>query len=239
MFVEALLLTNDQQAARMLKRVLDSFAIPVRNAESVAGARAFLQKQKIDAALIDCDVPDAPALITELRSGKANRMSVVFAITGPQISQKQAFDLGASFVLPKPISVDLAMRSVRASHGLILRERRRYFRHEVNATASLSFGDVRDLTADLVNLSEGGALFALARRPDMKGNVNIRMNLPGLREPFSAGAEFVWNSDKSARTAVRFTNFSGNSKTNLEQWLTKKFEESESPASRLAIVARR
>jgi len=237
MFVEALLLTHDPHAARMLKRVFDSFAIPVKNTHTASDARALLLRNKIDAALIDCDVAEATALITELRGGRANRTSVVFALTSASMSQKEAFELGASFVLPKPISVDLAMRAVRASHGLILRERRRYFRHEVRATASISYGEVREIAADIINISEGGALLALHRRPEMKGNLTFRLNLPGMREQFKAAAEFVWDSNPGERTAVRFCSYSGCSKENLEQWLAKLLEESSTP--RLVASARR
>jgi CheY-like chemotaxis protein len=231
MFVEALLLTKDPNTTRLLKRVLDSFAIHVRLASEVSEAREILKKQKIDAALIDCELPDAAPLVTELRAGKANRSAIVFAVIGGEMSQQQAFKLGASFVLPKPVSADLAMRAVRASHGLILRERRRYFRHELSATAHMSFATVRDLVVDVCNISEGGMLLATEPRPEMKGTLAIRMNLPGVREPFSAGGEFLWTSDAQSRVAIKFTGFTGSSKANLEQFLNKRLEESEAAAA--------
>ncbi|HVH89162.1 MAG TPA: response regulator, partial [Terriglobales bacterium] len=123
--LKALLLTRDQEVLRVIRRVLEAGTIELETVTSTDAARQTIERRKFDAILIDCDdVQSGCDIIRELRKGKSNAKSIVFAITNRVTSVKDAFAYGANFVLDKPVSADRAARSLRAAHGLILRERR-------------------------------------------------------------------------------------------------------------------
>lgn len=222
--LKALLLTRDQEVLRVIRRVLEMVAIDLETVTSTDAARQKLERQKFDAVLIDVDdVQSGCDVIRELRKGKSNSKAIVFAVTNRVTTVKDAFSIGANFVLEKPISADRAARSLRAAHGLILRERRRYHRHVLKATAHVSYGSLRDVPIPLSNISEGGLALATNRTPEMRGMVTLRFDLPGCSRSLEAKGEFVWTSD-AGRVGVRFTSVSPAAKAELDAWLSRQLE---------------
>ena len=222
--LKALLLTRDQEVLRVIRRVLETVTIDMETVTSTDAARQTISSRKFDAIVIDCDdVQSGCEVIKELRRGKSNSKSIVFAVTTRVTSVKGAFELGANFVLEKPVSPDRAARSLRAAHGLILRERRRYHRQAVNATVHVSYGSVRNVAVPLTNISEGGLALGTNRTSDMTGPVQLRMQLPGLNRVLEAKGEFVWTND-AGRVGVRFTTIAPLVKSELESWLSRQLE---------------
>lgn len=224
LMLKALLLTRDHEVLRVIRRVLETVTIDLETVTSTDAARQILVRHKFDAVMVDCDdVQSGCDVIRELRKGRSNAKSIVFAITNKVTSVKDAFEMGANFILEKPISVDRASRSLRAAHGLIMRERRRYHRHLVQATAHLSYAGLRDVPVALSNISEGGIALAASRTPDMRGTVALRLELPGLKRHLEAQGEFVWTSEKG-HVGVRFTSIPTQAKSDLDAWLNRQLE---------------
>lgn len=224
--LKALLLTRDQDVLRVIRRVLETVSIEMETVTSTDAARQTVDRRKFDAILIDCDdVQSGCDLIRELRKGKSNAKSIVFAITNRVTSVKDAFSIGANFVLDKPVSPDRAARSLRAAHGLILRERRRYHRHPLQTTAHVTYGNLRDVPIPLSNISEGGVALATSRTADMKGAVSLRFELPGCNRSLEAKGEFVWTND-SGRVGVRFTTVPPSTKSELDAWIARQLDVS-------------
>ena len=129
MALQALLLSRDPEVHRTIRRVFDSANIDLDLSNNADQARHILTRRKYDAVLVDCDdMSNGPVVLRELRQGKSNKSCIAFAVVSGKTSIQQAFEMGANFVLDKPISLDRATRSVRAAQGLIMRERRRYHR---------------------------------------------------------------------------------------------------------------
>jgi CheY-like chemotaxis protein len=223
--LKALLLTRDQEVLRVIRRVLETVTIDLETITSTDAARQAIGRRKFDAVLVDCDdVQSGCEVIRELRQGKSNAKAIVFAITNRVTTTKDAFNLGANFVLEKPISPDRAARSLRAAHGLILRERRRYHRHEVKTTARVTYGSLRDVPVPMSNISEGGVALGATRTPDMKGVVHLRFQLPGCDKALEAKGEFVGSSSGGKHVGIRFTTMPSTSKSELEAWLIRQLE---------------
>lgn len=224
--LKALLLTRDQEVLRVIRRVLETVSIDLETVTSTDAARQTVDRRKFDAILIDCDdVQSGCDLIRELRRGKSNAKSIVFAITNRVTTVKDAFAIGANFVLDKPVSPDRAARSLRAAHGLILRERRRYHRHPLQTTAHVSYGNLRDVPIPLSNISEGGVALSTTRTADMTGSVSLRFELPGCNRSLEAKGEFVWTSE-AGRVGVRFTIVPPITKSELDTWIARQLDAS-------------
>jgi CheY-like chemotaxis protein len=222
--LQALLLTRDQEVLRVIRRVLETVSIDLQTVTSTDQSRQIISRKRFDTILIDSDdVQDGAQIIREIRRGKSNAKAIVFAITNNITTVRGAFELGANFVLDKPISPDRAARGFRAAHGLIVRERLRYHRHEVTSTVHLTYGPKRDLPIALSNVSEGGLALHAQRMPDMQGPVLVRFDLPGCTRSVEANGEFVWSSN-TGRVGIRFTNLSANAKAALELWLYRQLQ---------------
>jgi len=222
--LKALLLTRDQEVLRVVRRVLETVTIDMETVTSTDAARQAIGRRKFDAVLVDCDdVQSGCDVIRELRGGKSNAKAIVFAITNRITTIHDAFTIGANFILEKPISVDRAARSLRAAHGLILRERRRYHRHQLQATAYVTYGSLRDVPVPLSNISEGGMALSASRTADMKGPIHLRFQLPGSSRSLEAKGEFIGNGN-SRHVGIRFTSIPPATKSELDAWLSRQLE---------------
>ncbi len=230
--LRAILISRDQDAVRTMRRALESVSIQVNETPNAIQAAEALQKQKFDAVIIDVDdIAEGASIIPKLRAGKSNQRSIVFAVTR-QTTMKSAFEMGANFVLEKPISLERAARSLRAAHGLIMRERRRYFRAPVSIPAQVSYGEVRNAEVSINNISEGGLSLKLQRTPALVGGVSVKFVLPGNSKTIEVRGEFV-ASNRNSDVGVKFGPLSAAVKTELDSWLNQQIESAPPPMSGL------
>src|SRR5947209_4787096 len=128
--LQGLLLSRDHELIRTIRRAMEMVSIELEAVTDPEKASALLTTKKFDTFLCDCDdVHSGCQVIQRLRGGKSNKKAIVSAITNGITTVKQAYEMGANFVLDKPVSLERAAKNLRAAHGLIMRERRRYFRH--------------------------------------------------------------------------------------------------------------
>ena len=160
MALHALLLSRDPEVHRTIRRVLDAANIDLDLSNNADQARHILLRRKYDALLVDCDdMPNGPLVLRELRQGKSNKSCIAFALVNGKTTIQQAFEMGANFVLDKPVSLERATRSVRAAQGLIMRERRRYHRHLIKATGAILVDQGAELPLNITNISHGCLLY--------------------------------------------------------------------------------
>jgi DNA-binding response OmpR family regulator len=222
--LQALLLSRDQDVVRTMRRAFETVSVGVSVVTASDQALESINKQKFDAVLVDIDdVHDGSNVIPRLRAGKSNQRSIVFAITNGITNVKAAFEMGANFVLDKPVSFERAARSLRAAHGLILRERRRYFRVPVALSADVSFGNA-NIQAPVTNISEGGLSLKMERNAAAHGAVTIRLTLPKTSRPLELKGEFV-AANRGANLGVKFHNLPPEVRVQLHAWLNRQIEE--------------
>ena len=222
MALQALLLTRDPEVQKTIRRVLDTANIDLDLSQNVEQARMAISRRKYDAFMVDCDdMPSGPEVLRELRKGKSNRNCIAFAVISGRTSIQQAFEMGANFVLDKPISVDRVTRSVRAAQGLILRERRRYHRHLVKATGSILVDAGSEVPISITNISHGGISIECARRLDEGGAAKLRFQLPGARHTLEVKGEVMWSTPEG-KSGIRFQVISVDMKKELDHWLERR-----------------
>jgi CheY-like chemotaxis protein len=221
MALQALLLSNDPEVLKTIRRALDSVNIDLHVCSSAEEAGHVLNRRKYDSVLVDCDVRSAPAVLQELRKGKSNKSCIAFALINQATTIQQAFEMGANFVLDKPLAMDRTARSVRAAHGLIMRERRRYHRHLLNATGTIIVDAGTELAVGITNISEGGISIECVRRLDEGGAARLRFLLPGAKKPLEIKGEIAW-SGADGRAGIRFQVLPLAAKEEIEEWMEKR-----------------
>src|SRR4029077_2877788 len=116
-----------------------------------------LTRQRFEAIIVDCSDTGAADVLRSARSALCNKRAVAVAIVDPAMGLRSVFDLGAHFVLYKPVSSERAKSSFRAARALMKRERRRNFRIAVQIPVVIQSAEsgikLKVTTADL---SEGG-----------------------------------------------------------------------------------
>ncbi len=140
--LQSLLLSRDDDVIRVLRRVLNDMEIEVEVCTGSDRASEELARHKYDAVIIDCDdVHGAVDVLRSLRKTRSNKTSTAFALVNGITTLRGAFELGANLALEKPITADRAKHSFRAVHGMMLQERRRYYRHDVDIAVTVRFED--------------------------------------------------------------------------------------------------
>jgi CheY-like chemotaxis protein len=223
--LESLLLSRDPEVIRVLQPALEKLSIDVEVCRGVSSGQEILRTEKFDAIIVDCDdLKGALGVMGSLRKGASNKNSVTFAILNGTTSTQQAFQMGANFVLQKPISALNARRCFSAAINFMIRERRRYFRHPVEMSATLSFGEGQKLKVTLTNISEGGmAIFFRSAVP--KGGVStVSFKLPGAATPLEPKVQIAW-MDESGRAGLRFIDMPKESRAQLDLWLSEQIEK--------------
>jgi CheY-like chemotaxis protein len=222
MALEALLLSRDNQVLKTISRVLDEANIDVQVCSTSEDALQILNRHKYDTFVVDCDdVPAAPLVLQQLRKGKSNKSCIAFALVNGRTTVRQAFEMGANFVLDKPVSMERALRSVKAAQGLIMRERRRYHRHLVSASGVIVVDGSTELPVSIITISEGGVSIECARQLDKGGAARLRILLPGALNYLDLKGEVIW-SDTDGRAGVRFQVLPVETKNALDSWLEKR-----------------
>jgi CheY-like chemotaxis protein len=224
MTLESLLLSRDREVVDILRPTLERLSIDVEICQGSRAASEILLSSKFDAVIVDCDdLQGGIDVLKGLRTGKSNQNSIAFAILNGDTTTQQAFELGAKFVLQKPISPQNAMRCFQAALGFMERERRRYFRHPVEMPVTMAFEHGQDIKAKTTNVSEGGmALGVIGHMPDSK-IAKVIFTLPGSNFPMDPKAEIAW-ADGTGRVGVRFLDMPQASKEQLEKWLAQQLE---------------
>ncbi len=221
MALQALLLSNDPDVLKTIRRALDTVNIDLQVCHNAEEADHILKRRKYDSVLVDCDVRSAPAVLRDLRKGKSNKSCIAFALINQATTIQQAFEMGANFVLDKPLAMDRTIRSVRAAQGLIMRERRRYHRYLVNATGTIIVDAGTELPVGITNISEGGISIECVRCLDEGGAARLRFLLPGSKKPLEIKGEIAW-AGADGRAGIRFQVLPVAAKEELEEWMGKR-----------------
>ncbi len=244
MALQSLLLSRDNDVIRVLRRVLNDLEIEVQVCTAPDTAAAELARRKWDAIIIDCDdVHGALDVLRSVRQMAANKTSTAFAIINGITSVRNAFELGANLALEKPITADRALHSFRAVHGMMLAERRRYYRYPVDMAVTLRFEDKdsprhQEVLAAAVNLSEGGMAVKLkSAPPSTKAAATLRFLLPGTHNWIETKGIIAW-ADAEGHAGIRFENPPFSVKEHMARWFNQKFEADKKPETPAPVKRR-
>src|SRR5258708_3525478 len=131
MKLKSLLLCADEKIVRVLRRTLGDLEIEVELCASPEMALRKLTRERFEAIIVDCAGPGAADVLRFARTSPCNKRTVAVAILDVGSGMRSAFEVGANFVLYKPVSVERAKSSFRAARALMKKERRRNTRVEV------------------------------------------------------------------------------------------------------------
>lgn len=220
----ALLVSNDAATIRQLSESMQQLAIVPEVCVEVATARVLLNRRKFDAVIVDLQSRgQTKALLEEVRRSPSNRTAVIFTVSDGDAETVSAFKAGSNFVLSRPLSLTSIGRSLKVAYGLILRERRRYFRCPVKIPVAICRLGMPTAHGQAVNISESGMAVStsVSLRPGVK--VQVHFTLPGHESRFVAGAAIRWC--KEICLGLQFTSVSPRLASELQEWLLHRLEE--------------
>jgi DNA-binding response OmpR family regulator len=223
MNLQSLVLCSDEKIVRVLRRVLNDLEIAVDQCADTELAVQKLSRRRYEAVIVDCDDPEmASQILKASRNAPSNKKAVAVAIIDSQSDVRSAFELGAHFVLYKPISAERAKASFRAARALMKCERRRASRIPVEMPVMYRFksnGDNSSLERTVSSdLSEDGIGVRLARRHHDRGPMHLQFKLPGSNRLIEADAELAWENP-NGQAGIRFSDLPLATRHTLKTWL--------------------
>jgi ActR/RegA family two-component response regulator len=223
----SLLVSSDPTTIEQITDAMERLAVATEVCVDVASALQILNTKKFDAVMVDFDLGDnAPGVLGEMRQSPSNRTAPTMAIIRSKSELALAYCAGSNFVLERPLSAQSLDRTLSVGYGLIVRERRRYFRCKVKTRVSLRRVDMRQAQSHTVNISEGGMEITAAPGALVPGKrVHAEFTLPGRMGKLTSACEIAWR-DKRGHVGLRFRLLPLEQRCDLQEWLAEQLEKS-------------
>jgi len=220
----ALLVSADPTTIQQFSLALRDLSISPDACQDAVSASLLLKTRKFDAVIVDLQLGGQSAqILDEVRRSSSNRTAVTFGISDNDADATTAFRHKSQFVFDRPLSPQSIHKTLKPAYGLILRERRRYFRYAVSMPVILQRESGEEIRCNSVNISGGGMALS-TQAPLLPGErVRIQFTLPDHEAPFLAESTLCWS--KTGSLGVRFVVVSDERKSDLQTWLSAKLEE--------------
>lgn len=220
----ALLVSADPGVVQQFSLALRELSISPDICREAEGAVHLLNRRKFDAVIVDLQLGDqCGRILDEVHRSLSNRTAVTFAIGGDNVGSTASFRRRTRFVFERPVSAQSIRSTLKPAYGMILRERRRYFRCPASIPVTVLLKNMPEFHCQSVNISEGGMALSTSALFSVGEEVQIQFTLPGHEIPFSAKSTVCWL--KSGNLGVRFVSLSSEHKSELQGWLSRKLEE--------------
>jgi hypothetical protein len=222
----SLLVARDRFTVELMRAAMGRLAISTEVCDDPAEAGRLLQAKKFDAVVVDFDFGDeAPAILGEMRLSPCNRTAPAIAVTRNQFELALAYCASANLVLQKPVTPQSLNRVLNVGYGLVMRERRRYFRCRIKAPVLIRRVGMRETRCRALNISEGG--LEIASVPLQLGvgmRVYVQLNLPYRFLRLNATCETRWRN-AHGHAGLQFLLMPLEQRCDLQEWLAARLEE--------------
>jgi CheY-like chemotaxis protein len=229
MNLKSLLLSSDEKTVRVLRRVLSDLEITVEHCTSWEASVRRITRQRFEAIIVDsANREDAGNVLRAMKAAPINKRALAIVLVESNVGLKGGFELGAHFVLHKPLAVERAKASFRAVRALMKSERRLQLRVPVELPITC-IGNSR-YPARTIDLCEGGMAIQFTGRKANETSLRFALELPGVEkgvfEKLEIAGELAWEGDEY-RAGVRFKDVADSQRSTLRKWLAAHLPEHE------------
>jgi|SRR5450631_1298935 len=220
----ALLVSADPPALHLFSHALHELSLSTDLCGEAPTAIRLLSRRKFDAVIVDLQLGEQSGLILdEVHFSTSNRTAVTFGIGDNDALGAAALRQKSQFVFERPLSAQSIHKTLKPAFGLILRERRRYFRCPISLPVIIQRQSRQEVRCNSVNISGGGMALS-TQVPLVPGeNVRVQFTLPDHEGPMVAESTICWS--KTGNLGVRFVSVSDEHKSELQVWLSQKLEQ--------------
>ncbi len=219
---KVLVVSNDAIAIGQLRESMQRFALLPELCPDIPSALDRLKRAKFEAVVVDFRLGSQAGEVLEgARQSASNEHAVMFTISDNEVEAAAAFKAGSTFILRRPLSAASIDPSLKAAYGLIVRERRRYFRCPVEIPVELVSVAKRTVHGRSLNISEGGMAVTAAAPFGPGDQIQLQFTLPADEFRFVLDATVCWA--KEQRFGLQFLSPPQTSK--LQEWLSRRLEE--------------
>lgn len=223
MELKSLLVSSDDKTVRILRRVLSDLEIGLEHCATSEHAVRRITRQRFEAIIVDFSDPqNSGNILRALKAAPVNKRALSIALVEASVGLKGGFEIGAHFVLHKPLAIERAKASFRAVRALMKSERRLQMRVRVQIPV-LCVGTGR-YHAKTLDLCEGGMAIHFTGRVSKENSLRFSFDLPGTSQKLEIWGEVAWEGG-AGRAGVRFKGITDDQRLTLRHWLASQLPE--------------
>jgi CheY-like chemotaxis protein len=204
--LKLLVVEDDPASLELMTEVFTSLKADVRPVRDSEEAARRVNLEKFDGIFLDLEMPKLNGLdlARGIRKSSWNKSTPIIIVTGrdDRETMQEAFAVGATFFLQKPIDRQKLSKLFRTVRGGMLENRRRYTRVPLQADVTCTVGS-RTINGVSWNLSQGGMLVEIGGLK-AKDPVRLSFRLPISDVVIEAAGTVVWGDEK--RQGIQFNN---------------------------------
>jgi len=205
----------------LMTEVFTSLKAEVRPISESEKAVAMVNQEKFDGIFLDLEMPKLNGfdLARLVRKSSWNKSTPIIIVTGRDERQtmQDAFAIGATFFLQKPVDRQKLSALFRMVTGGMLENRRKSARIPIQTEVACTVGS-RTARGTSWNLSQGGMQVEVdSLKP--KDAVRLSFKLPVSGVIIDAAGVVVWG--KESRQGIQFTTVSAQSQQSIRQFMAE------------------
>jgi CheY-like chemotaxis protein len=217
--LKLLVVEDDPASLELMTEVFISFKADVRAVNDSEKAVGIINHERFDGIFLDLEMPNLNGfdLARLVRKSSSNKSTPIVIVTGRDERQamQDAFALGATFFLQKPVDRQKLSILFRTVSGGMLENRRKYIRVPLQTEVICLVGS-RTIRGVTWNLSQGGMQVEVGGLK-AKDSVRLSFQLPISAVTIEVGGIVVWGNEQ--RQGIQFTNVGAQSLQSIRKFI--------------------
>jgi CheY-like chemotaxis protein len=223
--LKLLVVEDDIASLELMVEVFTSLKAEVRPISDSEEAVGIVNKEKFDGIFLDLEMPNLNGfdLARLVRKSSWNKSTPIVIVTGREERQtmQEAFAIGATFFLQKPIDRQRLSILFRTVAGGMLENRRKYTRVPLQTDVTCTVGS-RTLRGMSWNLSQGGMQIETTQL-QKKDQVRVSFSLPVSGVSIEANGVVAWAVGE--RRGIQFTTLSSAALQSIRKYIADVAED--------------
>ena len=221
--IRALLVTHDHEMVGIFSDLFREIGVAVQSYGDESGAELGLRVVRFEALVLDFDnLRKTLPIIKSLRDSHSSKNALVFAVASDSDARQRALDQGANFAFERPFEPTRIKQVLHTAYGLMLRERRRYFRYAVKLKVRLRRNCGTELQCNTMNISRNGMAVNIPCVLDLGETLELVFSIPDVSCVMTAEGTVVWD-DRHGKAGLTFQCANLDQQNRLVGWLDAEF----------------
>jgi DNA-binding response OmpR family regulator len=219
--LKLLIVEDDLASLELMAEVFTSLKAEVRPVSDSEKAAGMVDQEKFDGIFLDLEMPKLNGfdLARLIRKSSWNKSTPIIIVTGrdERHTMQEAFAIGATFFLQKPVDRQKLSALLRTAIGGMLESRRRNTRVPLQTEVICTVGS-RTIRGIAWNLSEGGMQLE-ASDLQSKNKVRLFFRLPVSGISVDVIGTVAWVGEK--RQGIQFTTLSAEAQQSIRKYIAE------------------
>ena len=217
--LKLLVVEDDTASLELMTEVFTYLKAEVRPVSDSEKAAGMIDQEKFDGIFLDLEMPKLNGfeLARVIRKSSWNKSTPIIIVTGRDERQtmQEAFALGATFFLQKPVDRQKLTILFRTVSGGMLENRRKSIRVPLQTEVTCTVGS-RTIRGIIWNLSQGGMQVEVSDL-HVKDTVRLSFRLPVSGASIDVTGTVAWAGEN--RQGIQFTTLSSPTQQSIMKYI--------------------